>query len=354
MAEIKSIKRVDINKLVPYENNAKKHSGKQLEKLSASIKEFGFISPVLIDRDFNIIAGHGRVEAAKKSGISEIPCVFVEGLTEAQRRAYILADNRLSEFGDWDIEMVHGELEELEGLDLGDFDLEAFEFPDLPESDLSMFYGDERSRTDNAYNLGMAHNSEMSDDFWEMPIIKNDGFIPKNLIGFNYAKTSEDKNLGVHFFIDDYQFERVWNDAEKYVEVLKAYDCILSPDFSLYMDMPMPMKIWNVYRSRQIGAFYQSKGIKVIPTISWAEPETYCFCFQGIPQGSIVAVSTIGVKEDQDALKVWRDGMQRMIEVLEPSTILVYGGKVDFNYGDIDVRFYDNAMLERWRNKKHD
>lgn len=352
MAEVKKIKRVDIKKLVPYEHNAKVHSDKQIHKLAESIKEFGFISPVLIDSEFNIIAGHGRVQAAIEAGLLEVPCVTVEGLTEAQRRAYILADNKLSEFGSWDLEIVHAELDELEGLDLGDFDISNLEFPNLPEEDLSQHYGDERTRTDNAYNLGMAHNSEMSGDFWQMPIIKNDGYIPDRLIGFNYAKTSKDNQCGIHFFIDDYQFERVWSGAEKYTKILKAYECILSPDFSLYMDMPMPMKIWNVYRSRQIGAFYQSQGIKVIPTISWAEPETYSFCFEGIPKESIVAVSTIGVKEDKKALDIWQDGMRKMIEVIEPSFILVYGGELDFDYGAIGVKYFANDVLDRWRKAK--
>ena len=352
MAEVKKIQRVAISKLIPYENNAKKHSQEQLEKLAQSIKEFGFISPVIVDKAFNIIAGHGRVEAAKMSGLDSVPCVYVEGLTEAQRRAYILADNKLSEFGSWDLEMVHAELEELGELDLGDYDINDLEFPDLPEENLSLYYGDERARTGNAYNLDMAHESEMSESFWQMPVIKNDGFVPKGLIGFNYAKTSKNKKCGVHFFIDDYQFERVWSGAEKYTKILKEYECILSPDFSLYMDMPMPMKIWNVYRSRQIGAYYQSQGIKVIPTVSWAEPETYCFCFEGIPKGSIVAVSTIGVKKNDDAFNVWRDGMEKMIEVIEPSYILVYGGELDFDYGSIEVRHYENDVLDRWRESK--
>lgn len=349
MAEVGKIQRVVIDELIPYENNAKRHSDKQLEKLSASIKEFGFISPVLIDKGFNIIAGHGRVEAAKMCGLADVPCVFVEGLTEAQRRAYILADNKLSEFGEWDIEAVHEELEELGELDLGDYDITSLEFPELPEIDLTTYYGDERERTNNTYNLDIAHESELSGSFWEMPVIKNDGFIPDKLIGFNYAKTSKDKKCGIHFFLDDYQFERVWNDTKKYASILSEYECILSPDFSLYMDMPMPMKIWNIYRSRQVGAYYQSCGIKVIPTISWAEPETYCFCFEGIPQKSIVAVSTIGVKEDKKALDIWNDGMQKMIEVIEPSCILIYGGRLDFDFGDIDVRYYSNDVLDRWK-----
>ena len=152
--------------------------------------------------------------------------------------------------------------------------------------------------------------------------------------------------------MDDYQFERLWNYPDKYIDVLKEYECILSPDFSLYMDMPMPMKIWNIYRSRQIGAYYQSNGIKVIPTISWAERETFEFCFEGIPKGSIVSISTIGVKNNKEALQIWKDGVDEMIKRIEPSTILVYGGKLDYDYGDIEVIYFENKVTESWEVKK--
>ena len=113
MGEVKKIENVDINLLIPYANNAKIHDKKQIEKIKASIQEFGFVSPCLIDKDFNIIAGHGRVLAAKELKFEKLPCVFIEGLTEAQRRAYILADNRLSELGQWDYEIIASELLEL-------------------------------------------------------------------------------------------------------------------------------------------------------------------------------------------------------------------------------------------------
>lgn len=115
------------------------------------------------------------------------------------------------------------------------------------------------------------------------------------------------------------------------------------------MDMPMPMKVWNTYRSRMIGQFYQSCGIRVIPTVSWAEEETFKFCFLGIPKGSIVAVSTIGVKESKDALAVWRNGMYAMIKKVRPSKILVYGGQIEFDYGNTEVVYYDNDVLKRWK-----
>lgn len=208
----------------------------------------------------------------------------------------------------------------------------------------------ERHRTNDAYNLSIINNTKL-DGFFQMPIITNDKYIPKDMIGFNYAKTNKDKNVGIHFYLDDYQFERLWNKPRDYTEILKQYDCIFSPDFSLYMDMPMAMKIWNIYRSRLIGQYYQEQGIKVIPTISWAEKETFEFCFDGIPQGSIVSISTIGVKRCEKALKIWKDGVDELIRRIKPSTILVYGGKVDYDYGDVDVVYYKNKVTQRLKQR---
>ena len=125
MGSIEKIADVDVRKLIPYAKNAKIHGKKQLEKLKKSIEEFGFLTPCLIDKDFNIIAGHGRVMAAKELNIKKVPCVFVEGLSEEQRRAYILADNRLGELGEWDMDLV---AQELNALSEGGFDIDLTGF----------------------------------------------------------------------------------------------------------------------------------------------------------------------------------------------------------------------------------
>ena len=108
---------VPITKLVPYVNNARTHSLEQITKLRASLREFGFINPVIIDRDFNVIAGHGRILAAKEEGIKEVPCVFADHLTEAQKKAYIIADNRMAMDAGWDEELLRVEIESLQGMD---------------------------------------------------------------------------------------------------------------------------------------------------------------------------------------------------------------------------------------------
>ena len=108
------MKRVE--EIVPYARNAKIHSEDQIARLRASLREFGFVRPLLIDAQGNLLAGHGTLEAAKAEGMTEVPCNLVEGLTDAQRRAYILADNKLAELAAWDEAMVGLELEGLEEL----------------------------------------------------------------------------------------------------------------------------------------------------------------------------------------------------------------------------------------------
>lgn len=121
MGKVTELREVLISELKPYEKNAKKHPEEQIEKIGKSIQELGFISPCLIDKDYNVIAGHGRIMAAKKIGWDTVPCVFIEGLTETERRAYILADNKLTEIGDWDMDLVQEELAALaeENFDIG-------------------------------------------------------------------------------------------------------------------------------------------------------------------------------------------------------------------------------------------
>lgn len=124
---------VSLDKLVPYVNNARTHSPEQIGKLRSSLREFGFINPVIIDRDFGIIAGHGRVLAAREEGITEVPCVFVDHLTEAQKKAYIIADNRMALDAGWDEELLRVEIEALQA---EAFDLALTGFGDDELADL--------------------------------------------------------------------------------------------------------------------------------------------------------------------------------------------------------------------------
>ena len=139
METTKKMQLVPVEKLIPYANNARVHSSEQILKLRSSLREFGFINPVIIDANFGIIAGHGRVAAAKAEGINEIPCVLVDHLTEAQKKAYILADNRLALDASWDEELLRIELEALKEMD---FDIQTIGFDDLELDNLFIDTGD--------------------------------------------------------------------------------------------------------------------------------------------------------------------------------------------------------------------
>lgn len=127
MANTERFEKVPIDKLVPYVRNARTHSKEQILQIRASLREFGFVTPVITDEKYSVIAGHGRIAAAKEEGITEIPCVFAENLTEAQKKAYILADNRLAMNAGWDEEMLALEIADLQG---ADFDVSLLGFDD--------------------------------------------------------------------------------------------------------------------------------------------------------------------------------------------------------------------------------
>ena len=142
---------ISIDKLVPYVNNARTHSAEQILKLRSSLREFGFVNPIIIDREFNVIAGHGRLMAAKEEGIEEVPCVFVDYLNDAQKKAYILADNRMAMDAGWDDELLKIEMEELQNLG---YDLE---FTGFDEKELADLFGvDDKEVKEDEFDLTAA------------------------------------------------------------------------------------------------------------------------------------------------------------------------------------------------------
>nr|DAG47122.1 MAG TPA: adenine specific DNA methyltransferase [Caudoviricetes sp.] len=164
---VKDLPTIRIDELIPYENNAKIHGPEQIEQLRRSLREFGFVSPVLIDEDKNLIAGHGRVEAARAEGMIEVPYVTVSDLTEAQRRAYIIADNRLAETGEWDAARLKFEMEELNSLSF-DTSLTGFTMDNVP-----LLSGDEPAGGPEAqeddYDGSMPEETSVRDgDLWKL------------------------------------------------------------------------------------------------------------------------------------------------------------------------------------------
>ena len=181
---VKDLPTIRIDELVPHANNAKIHGPEQIEQLRRSLREFGFVSPVLIDEDKNLIAGHGRVEAARAEGMTEVPYVTVSELSEAQRRAYIIADNRLSETGEWDAARLKFEMEELNSLSF-DTSLTGFTMDEIetihvstherakPAAEGNHFWGDVESESSEDYE-------EFVDKF-KPKLTTDDCYTPQNI-----------------------------------------------------------------------------------------------------------------------------------------------------------------------------
>lgn len=325
-----------IEDIIPYERNAR-HNEKAVPVVAESIKEFGLRGTIGLESPDNpvIVFGHTRVEACKSLGWTEIPddrIEFCDDLTPEQVKAFRLADNRTGEVATWNKALLKSEIKGLDG-----FDMERFRF-DFKSRRLP--YGAERLKTDDAYNLRIVNASHCDRD--GMPTVEASDARPERLLAFNYAKTAKEGDFGsfLHFFIDDYQFERLWRSPEKYLPLVKRFAGALSPDFSCYMDMPLPMQRWNEYRRRALANYWQRNGVEVVPTLSWSDPRSYVFAFGGLPKHSAVAVSTVGVKADDYARSVFVDGMAEAMRRLEPSRVLLYGGNVGFDFGGREVVEY--------------
>lgn len=161
---------------------------------------------------------------------------------------------------------------------------------------------------------------------YDIPEIEPTQFDNAEFIGFNYAKsTKEPENKAVHFFLDDYQFTRVWTDPDRYIPILQRFKYVLTPDFSLYTDFPKPLQIYNHYRKHWLGAYWQMHGIEVIPTIGWSDRESFEWCFDGEPTQSVVAVSSIGTQNSKEKKQRFLEGYMEMVERLQPAQIIFYG-----------------------------
>ena len=176
------------------------------------------------------------------------------------------------------------------------------------------------------------------------------------LIGFDKVKNGKDKhyNRMVHFFLYDYKFEDIWKKPDKYIMALKKYRAVLTPDFSMYLEMPIPLKMYNTFRNRWCGAYLSSKGIDVVPTVNWGEEDTFDFCFDGIEKGSTVAVSTYMVSEHNnhaDQKEFFMKGYNEMLRKIEPQNIICYNTPFPEMQGNI---IYVDYELSSWKHLNDD
>ena len=145
-------------------------------------------------------------------------------------------------------------------------------------------------------------------------------------IPFNCVMSDRQREAhGVHFFIDDYLFQRTWNDPWRYAHLLSGYQAVMTPDFSMFTDYPVAVQLYNHWRKHQLGAYWQSLGMTVIPSICWSDHDSYAWCFDGEPVGGTVAVSSVGTQKNPLARTLFLDGYAEMICRLQPEKIIFFG-----------------------------
>lgn len=163
----------------------------------------------------------------------------------------------------------------------------------------------------------------------EIPVIMPTSLIPNKLITFSKALRTDDYNQWVCFYEDDFAFERLWNNPQKYLPILQKFNGIITPDFSLYCDMPLIMQIWNIFRSRALGHWFQENGVNVIVNVRWGDHRTHYISCLGVPKHSTIAIGSVGCLKLIENRKLFVLGIDYVVKHLKPTTIIVYGSAPD-------------------------
>lgn len=264
---------VPIEQLVPYVNNARTHSPEQINKLRSSLREFGFINPVIIDRNYGVIAGHGRIMAAKEENIKEVPCVFADHLTEAQKKAYIIADNRMAMDAGWDEELLRVEIEALQA-EAFDIALTGFD-----EKELSKLFDDGMDAEDDDFDVDAELERPVfskSGDIWHLGrhrVYCGDSTLPESYAAVldenkaNLVCTDPPYLVALESSVGKIKNDDL-SDEDGYKFLKKAFDCFhdaMAADASIYV-------FYATMKARVFYDAYEDAGFKVGAGLIWKKP----------------------------------------------------------------------------------
>ena len=179
----------------------------------------------------------------------------------------------------------------------------------------------------DVFHASLLANVQYSGEY-DFPVIKQEKRIPRRMITFSKAvKEKTDFHQWVCFYEDDFLFERLWNQPTRYLATLQRFDGVITPDFSVYYDMPYSMQVWNIFRSRTIGAWLQQQGVRVIPNIRFGDQRSFACCCDGISRHGVIAIGSLGCLKTKDYREVFERGVLFVAEKLLPETIVFYGSE---------------------------
>lgn len=201
--------------------------------------------------------------------------------------------------------------------------------------------------------LGFQLGDLQVDDRTKVPIIFRYDVsedLPTHMVAFHEAVSSmqTEFNAIVHFYEHDFQFIRLFRNPDKYVPILKKYKYVLSPDMSQYIEMPYYKRYANNCDNKAIAQYLQRQGVNIIANVTWSLPDSYDYCFAGIPENMVIAIGSNGVNANKDSKYLWYRGYEEAIRRLKPKRIIRYGQKMPDEREDISI-YFDNTYLRRMR-----
>ncbi len=207
----------------------------------------------------------------------------------------------------------------------------------------------ERPGCKDVFRAFLVENAIYEGDF-EIPRILPVDVKPNKLVAFSKALTSENHDTWIHFYEDDVVFERIWNNPRRYLPIIKKFEGVIAPDFSLYRDMPLVMQLWNIYRSHAIASWLQENGVPVIANVRWGDERTFAVCCNGVPKYATIAVGSHGCIKYRNEREYFTDGLKYIAQKLKPKVIIVYGTAPDeifeqYRQKGIEILQFDSEYM---------
>jgi len=332
--------KVPISKVFAWEKNPRGIDTQSFGRLKKQIEKLGFYKPLVCyeeDGKYIVLGGNMRLRALTELGYEEVEVSVIHPKSNAEKIEFSLSDNDTVGYyeGDKLLRLVE---EAGEDVDFSDYNVDtgvSLPLKDVcetlemvePPADVSLseiLTSSTELNFRDSLNVGKMefeyHN------IWGIPQIKKQKLEVYEIESFNRIKSAQPKQYSfVHFFLDDSLFSIVWNQPDRYIDMFKKWGGCFSPDFSLFMDYPIAIQLWNVYRNRWCGAYWQANGINVVPTISWSDSKSFNFCFDGVDKGSYVACSTVGIMKNEAYKEAFKVGFDKMLSVIEPEFVFMYG-----------------------------
>lgn len=331
-----------IKDIHPYPGNPRINRD-AVQPVMESIQKDGYRARIIVDANGVIIAGHTRFAAIKKLGWKEVEVWVADDMTEEQVRDYRIRDNYTAEFAEWDFDQLEREIQGLD-FDMTDFGMEPEQEPDDDDGGDDDYEYVEEPISRLTHNVFENFEHPFEPTYvgkYDIPMMQSTQTTGENFLRFcDWRGIDDPENYIAHFYYDDFKFINAWRDPECYIDRLRQFKAVISPNFSLYTDFPLTLQILSCYRRQWLAAYWQSIGIDVIPGVVWGEEKSFEFCFDGLPKHGTVCVSAIAKKNNdmwngkKDDL--FKKGYDEMMKRLEPKTILLYGEKkTDWMYGNI-------------------